>query len=72
MSPFDLSRTLLAGGGLLVPYSLPGPHVVKQLMPMVTGEPGQGGQCASPNNSPLRHFIHKTLFENWGEGLFLL
>ena len=51
-SPFDLSRTLLVGGGLLVPCSLAGPPVVKQLMQMVTGEPGQGGQCASPNNSP--------------------
>ena len=47
VSPFDLSRTLLAGGGLLVLYSLPGPHVVKQLMQMVTGEPGQGGRFQS-------------------------
>ena len=29
MSPFDLSRILLVGSGLLVPYSLPGPFVVK-------------------------------------------
>ena len=29
MSPFDLSRILLVGSGLLVPYSLPGPLVVK-------------------------------------------
>ena len=51
VSPFDLSRTLPAGGGLLVPYSLPGSPVVKQLMGMVTREPGQGGrfQSASPN-----------------------
>ena len=28
-SPFDLSRILLVGGGLLVPCSLPGPPVVK-------------------------------------------
>ena len=50
--PFDLSRTLLVGGGLLVPYSLPGSPVIKQLMRMVTKGPGQGGQfqCASPNN----------------------
>ena len=40
-SPFDLSRTLLVGGGLLVPFSLPGPPVVKQLMQMVTIVPGQ-------------------------------
>ena len=52
VSPFDLSRTLPVGGGLLVPCSLPGPLVVKQLMQMVTMVPGQGGrlnQCASPN-----------------------
>ena len=28
VSPFDLSRTLLVGGGLLVPCSLPGPPVI--------------------------------------------
>ena len=43
VSPFDLSRTLLVGGGLLVPFSLPGPPVIKQLMQMVTMVPGQGG-----------------------------
>ena len=32
MSPFDLSRTLPVGGGLLVLYSLPGSPVIKQLM----------------------------------------
>ena len=47
VSPFDLSRTLLVGGGLLVPCSLPGPPVVKQLMQKVTMEPGQGGQFQS-------------------------
>ena len=26
VSPFDLSRTLSVGGGLLVPYSLPESH----------------------------------------------
>ena len=46
-SPFDLSRTLLVGGGLLVPWSLPGPPVVKQLMQMVTMVPGQGGRFQS-------------------------
>ena len=53
MSPFDLFRTLMVVGGLIVPFSLPGPPVIKQLMQMVTREPGQGGQfqsCASPNN----------------------
>ena len=42
VSPFDLSWTLLVGGGLLVPCSLPGPPVIKQLMQMVTMVPGQG------------------------------
>ena len=46
-SLFDLSRTLLLGGGLLVPCSLPGPPVVKQLMQMVPIVPGQGGQFQS-------------------------
>ena len=43
VSPFDLSRTLPVGGGLLVPYSLPGSPVIKQLMQMVTKGPDQGG-----------------------------
>ena len=47
MSPFDLSRTLPVGGGLLVPYSLSGSPVIKQLMQMVTMVPGQGGQLQS-------------------------
>ena len=48
MSPFGLSWTLPVGGGsLLVPCSLPGPPVVKQLMQMVTMAPGQGGQFQS-------------------------
>ena len=47
VSPFDLSRTLLVGGGLLVPCPLPGPPIVKQLMQMVTIVPGQGGRFQS-------------------------
>ena len=43
VSPFSLSRILPVGGGLLVPCSLAGPPVVKQLMQMVTMVPGQGG-----------------------------
>ena len=43
MSPFDLSQTLLVGGGLLVPCSLPGHLVLKQLMQIVAMVPGQGG-----------------------------
>ena len=44
VSPFDLSRTLPGGGGLLVLYSLSGSPVIKQLMQMVTIVPGQGGR----------------------------
>ena len=47
VSPFDLSLTLLVGGGLLVPCSLPGPPVVNHLMQMVTMVPGQGGRFRS-------------------------
>ena len=47
MSPFDLSRTFPIGGGLLVPCSLAGPPVLKQLMQMVTMVPGQGGRFQS-------------------------
>ena len=47
VSPFDLSRTLPVGGGLLVLCSLPGSPVIKQLMGMVTMVPGQGGQFQS-------------------------
>ena len=53
VSPFDLSQTLLVGGGLLVLCSLSGPPIIKQLMQIVTMVPGHcvGGfsQCASPN-----------------------
>ena len=47
VSPFDLSRTFPVGGGLLVPCSLPGSPVIKQLMQMVTTVPGQGGRFQS-------------------------
>ena len=47
VSPFDLSQTLLVGGGLLVPCSLSGPPVIKQLMQMVTMVPGHGGRFQS-------------------------
>ena len=43
VSPFDLSLTLPVGGGLLVPYSLSGSPVIKQLMQLVTMVLGQGG-----------------------------
>ena len=45
--PFDLSRPLPVGGGLLVLCSLPGPPVIKPLMQMVTVVPGQGGLLQS-------------------------
>ena len=44
VSPFDLSRTLPVGGGLLVLCFLPEPPIIKQLMQMVTMGPGQGGR----------------------------
>ena len=47
VSPFGLSPTLPVGGRLLVPCSLPGLLVIKQLMQMVTRVPGQGGQFQS-------------------------
>ena len=56
VSPLDLSRTLPAGGGLLVPYSLSGSPATNQLMQMVTVVPGQGGRFqsgASPNNTKV-------------------
>ena len=56
-SPFELSRTLPVGGGLLAPCSLPGPPVVKQLMLMAAMLPGQGGRfqsgCFSNNMSNM-------------------
>ena len=47
VSPFDLSRTLPVGGGLLVLCSLAGPPLVKQHMQMVTMVPGQRGRFES-------------------------
>ena len=38
MSPFELSRTLLVGAGLLVPCSLPGPPIVKQMVSLLPGQ----------------------------------
>ena len=47
VSPFNLSRTLPIGGGLLVSYALSGSPVIKQLMQIVTMVPGQGGRFQS-------------------------
>ena len=47
VSPFDLFQTLPVGGGLLLPYSVSGSPVIKQLMKMAAMVPGQGGQFQS-------------------------
>ncbi|KAB0374612.1 hypothetical protein FD755_013104 [Muntiacus reevesi] len=47
VSPLDLSRTLPAAGGLLVPYCLSGSPAIKQVMQIVTMVPGQGGRFQS-------------------------
>ena len=47
VSPLGLSQTLPVGGSFLVPCSLPGPPVIKQLMQKVTREPGYGGWLQS-------------------------
>ena len=47
VSPFNLSRTFPVGGDLLVPYSLSGSPVIKQLMHIVTMVSGQGGRFQS-------------------------
>ena len=59
VSPFELSRILPVGGGLVVPYSLPELPVVKQLMQIVTVVPDQGWQfqCASPNKTTCQRNI---------------
>ena len=61
MSPLDLSQTLPVGGGLLVPYSLSGSPVIKQLMQMVTMVPGQGGAVSVsvlPLTIPLQDGVY--------------
>ena len=61
VSPFDLSWTLLVGGGLLVLCSLPGPPVIKQLMKWslwCLARVGSFSQCASPKQ------IHR-LYSLW-------
>ena len=52
VSPFDLSQTLPIGGGLLVPCSLPGPPVIKQLSQWLLwclARVGGCSPCASPD-----------------------
>ena len=65
VSPFELSRTLPVGGGILVPCSLPGPPVVKQLMQMVSrclARVGSFSQCASPNTTFLMYLMSMLFF----------
>ena len=62
--PFDLSWTLLVGGGLLVSCSLPGPPVVEQLMHWLLwclARVGTFSQCASPNRYILLEVPHKKM-----------
>ena len=60
VSPFDLSQTLQVGDGLLVPCSLLGPPVVKQLMQMVTMVPGQGGRFQSVFSLTIQAIMGST------------
>ena len=63
VSRFDLSRTLPVGGDLLVPYSLSGSPVIKQLIQMVTMEPGQGRRFQSTNVQSL--YPYKALSSHY-------
>ena len=47
VSPFDLSRALPVGGGSLVPYSLSGSPVIKQLIKWLLWFLAQGGRLQS-------------------------
>ena len=62
VSPFDLSRTLLVGGGLLVPCSLPGPPVINSSCKWwlwCLARVGGFSQCASPHRwRGLKCFEH--------------
>ena len=53
VSPFDLSQALPVGGGLLVPYSLSGSPVIKQLMQSYYG--AWPGWAVSISVLPLTH-----------------
>ena len=71
MFPLDLSRTLPAGGGLLLPYSLSGSPAIKQLMQMVTMVPGQGGRFQSvcfplPTTNLIRQDL-RIMKKGWEE-----
>jgi len=56
VSPFDLSRTLLVGGGLLVPCCLPGPPVLNNSCKWLLwclARVGGFNQHAFPNRSSV-------------------
>ena len=64
VSPLDLSRTLPVGGGSLVPYSLSGSPVIKQLgkwLLWCLARVGGFNQCASPNREGERKGNPPTL-----------
>ena len=63
VSLFDLSRTLPVHGGLLVPCSLPGPPVIKQLMQLLWCLARVGGFSpgASPNITDKEPLVSLTL-----------
>ena len=63
-SPFDLSQILLVGGGLLVPCSLLGPPVVKQLMQMVTW-PGWVVLVSGSPNTSLHSMFYRSTNKGW-------
>ena len=67
VSPFDLSQTLLGGGGLLVSCSLPGPSVIKQLLQMLLwclARVGGFSQCASLTILLFHSTWHPILFSH--------
>ena len=60
VSPFDLSRILLVGFGLLVLCSLPRLPVIKLCMQMVTIVPGQGGRFQSVFSLTIQAIMGST------------
>ena len=55
-SPFDLSQIFPVGNSILVPYSLPGPPMVKLLMQIIIMLSGQDGwfQLVFPQQNSRR------------------
>ena len=71
VSPFDLSQTLPVGGSLLVPCSLPGPLVLKQLILWCLAIVGGFSQCASPNRTRELHAVALLLWSFHSRDLLL-